>query len=176
MNGLTIGKVAKGTGLGIETIRFYEKEGLIDSPQRTQANYRIYPERAIARLRFIKHAKALGFTLKEIKELLSLTQNPQAQKSDVKDQVEAKITDIKKKISHLQKIQSILEALDDCCDGQGPTEECPIIKALEEGHEAADGTFCPDDCRSGQKPGGNKKQPQKKEQDHDLLFHDHSQN
>ncbi len=149
MDGLTIGKVAKGTGLGIETIRFYEKEGLIDPPQRTQANYRIYPQGAMTRLRFIKHTKALGFTLKEIRELLSLTQNPQARKSDVKDQVQAKITDIKEKISSLQKIQSILEALDDCCDGQGPTEECPIIKAFEEGYESADGICCPDGCSGG---------------------------
>lgn len=151
MKPLTIGKVAKAADLGIETVRFYEKEGLIDPPKRTSANYRIYPERVVARLRFIKHAKSLGFTLKEIRELLSLSQNPQAQKSDVKAQLEAKIIDIRKKISHLQKIQSILETLDDCCDGQGPTEECPIIKALEGGHETADGTFCPDDCSSAQK-------------------------
>jgi len=84
MNGLTIGKVARNAGLGIETIRFYEREGLIDPPHRTEANYRVYPQQDIIRLRFIKRAKNLGFTLKEIKELLSLRQDPAASKEDVK--------------------------------------------------------------------------------------------
>lgn len=133
MNGLTIGKVAKGAGLGIETVRFYEKEGLIEPPERTASNYRIYSSQAIVRLRFIKRAKTLGFTLKEIKELLSLRHNPSANKSDVKKQVEAKIDDIKQKISDLKKIQKTLETLDECCNGKGPTDDCPILKALEGG-------------------------------------------
>jgi len=134
MNGLTIGKVAKRAGLGIETVRFYEREGLIEPPKRTEANYRVYPQRDIVRLRFIKRAKILGFTLKEIKELLSLRQDPSASKEDVKRQTEAKIADIEEKIRDLTRIKQTLEMLAECCDGRGPTSDCPILEALESGH------------------------------------------
>ncbi|MEA3362467.1 MAG: heavy metal-responsive transcriptional regulator [Thermodesulfobacteriota bacterium] len=133
MNGLTIGKVAKSAGLGIETVRFYEREGLINPLARTEANYRLYSEDGIIRLRFIKRAKTLGFSLKEIRELLLLRQDVDATKKDVKNQVEAKIDDIKKRIRDLKKIQKTLESLDQCCDGQGSTEDCPILNALEDG-------------------------------------------
>ena len=134
MNGLTIGKVARGAGLGIETVRFYEREGLLEPPARTEANYRVYPQQDIVRLRFIKRAKNLGFTLKEIKELLSLRQDPGASKEDVKRQTEAKISDIDEKIRDLTRIKQTLEKLDQCCDGHGPTSDCPILEALESGH------------------------------------------
>ena len=134
MNGLTIGKVAKDAGLGIETIRFYEREGLIEPPARTESNYRIYPKRDVIRLRFIKRAKSLGFTLKEIKELLSLRHDPFASKEDVKAKTEAKIEDISRRISDLTRIKQTLEALDESCDGHGPSSECPILDALESGH------------------------------------------
>lgn len=133
MNGLTIGKVAKGAGIGIETVRFYEKEGLLDPPSRTRANYRIYPPRAIVRLRFIKRAKRLGFSLKEIKDLLSLKQDSQATKADVKKKTQAKITDIELKIRDLSRIKETLEWLEESCDGHGHTSDCPILDALETG-------------------------------------------
>ncbi len=133
MNSLTIGKVAKITGLGIETVRFYEREGLIKPLARTKSNYRLYSEEGIIRLRFIKRAKTLGFSLKEIKELLLLRQDSDATKKDVKKQIEAKISDIKKRVRDLKKIQKILETLDDCCDGKGSTADCPILNALEDG-------------------------------------------
>ena len=135
MQGLTIGKVSRAAGIGVETVRFYEKEGLIDPPQRSDANYRLYPEETIDRLRFIRRAKELGFTLREIGELLSLRGNPHASRNDVKLQIEAKIEDISKKIADLRKIRSTLETLDACCDGQGSTEACPILKALEGGND-----------------------------------------
>lgn len=134
MNGLTIGKVAKSAGIGIETVRFYEREGLIEAPARTEGNYRIYPQCDILRLRFIKRAKNLGFTLKEIKELLMLQHNPQATKADVKQQTEAKIADIELKIRDLTRIKEILESLYESCDGDGPTSACLILDALETGH------------------------------------------
>ena len=134
MNSLTIGKVAKGAGLGIETVRFYEREGLIDPPARTESNYRIYLQRDILRLRFIKRAKNLGFTLKEIKELLCLQQDPTATKADVKLQTAAKIEDIELKIRDLTRIKEILETLDESCGGHGPSSDCPILDALETGH------------------------------------------
>src|SRR5210317_438529 len=96
MNGLTIGRLAKQVGIGIETVRFYERQGLIDPPPRTDSNYRIYPEDEVARLKFIKRAKALGFTLNEIKELLFMRHNPDATKADIKNRTLAKIKDIEK--------------------------------------------------------------------------------
>ena len=133
MNGLTIGKLAKQVGIGIETVRFYERQGLIDPPPRTASNYRIYPEDEVARLKFIKRAKALGFTLNEIKELLFLRHDPHATKADIKNRTLAKIKDIEKKISDLTRIKTGLEHLASSCDGHGPLDECPILEALETG-------------------------------------------
>ena len=134
MNGLTIGKLAKQAGVGIETIRFYEREGVISEPSRTQSNYRIYQDEDVARLRFIKRAKELGFTLREIKELLFLRHDPAATKEDVRNRTEEKIHTIESKISDLNKILSALKKLVEHCDGHGPASECPIIEALE-GHD-----------------------------------------
>ena len=131
MKGMTIGNVARQADLGVETIRFYEKEGLIEPAARTEANYRIYSAQVVTRLRFIKRAKDLGFTLKEIRELLALRQDPLAGKQDVKHQIEAKIADIEGKIRDLRKIRDTLASLDQCCDGQGSTDDCPILQALE---------------------------------------------
>ncbi|SDZ89691.1 Zn(II)-responsive transcriptional regulator/Cu(I)-responsive transcriptional regulator,TIGR02044 [Desulfuromusa kysingii] len=131
MDGLTIGKVAKAAGLGIETVRFYEREGLIKPLARSASNYRLYTDEGIVRLRFIKRAKALGFTLREIKELLFLRADPDATKGDVKTQIEEKILDINARIKDLQKIQQTLKTLDSCCDGHGSTADCPILAALE---------------------------------------------
>jgi Hg(II)-responsive transcriptional regulator len=130
MNGLTIGRLAKQAGLGIETVRFYERQGLIEPPPRTDSNYRIYPEEEVGRLKFIKRAKDLGFTLKEIKELFELQNDPHATKADIKKRTIEKIEDIKKKVRDLSRIQEALEHLAGACDGHGPLSECPILDAL----------------------------------------------
>lgn len=132
MNGLTIGRLAKQAGLGIETVRFYERQGLIEPPPRTDSNYRIYPEEEVNRLKFIKRAKDLGFTLNEIKELFALQHDPQATKADIKKRTDEKIADIKRKIHDLTRIQHALEHLTSACDGRGPLSECPILEALAE--------------------------------------------
>ncbi len=131
MNGLTIGKLAKKAGVGIETVRFYERQGLIAEPPRTASNYRLYPENDANRLRFIKKAKNLGFTLNEIKELLSLRHDPKASKADAKHRTLKKIEDIQQKIHDLSRMKEALESLAEACDGHGPTSECPILEALE---------------------------------------------
>jgi Cu(I)-responsive transcriptional regulator len=131
MNGLTIGKLAKQVGIGIETVRFYERQGLIDPPPRTDSNYRLYPEDEVARLKFIKRAKALGFTLNEIKELLFIRHDPNATKADIKNRTLAKIKGIENKISDLARIKTALEHLASSCDGHGPLDECPILEALD---------------------------------------------
>ena len=131
MSGLTIGRLAKQVGLGIETVRFYERQGLIEPPPRTDSNYRIYPEEEVTRLRFIKKAKSLGFTLNEIKELLFIRHDPNATKADIKNRTLNKIEDVKQKISDLTRIKMALERLVSTCDGHGPLEECPILEALD---------------------------------------------
>ncbi|MBW2467252.1 MAG: MerR family transcriptional regulator [Deltaproteobacteria bacterium] len=135
MNRLTIGKLAKQVGVGIETVRFYERQGLIDPPPRTESNYRVYPEDEVVRLKFIKRAKALGFTLNEIKELLFIRHDPHATKADIKNRTLAKIKDIEKKINDLARIKTALEHLASSCDGHGPLNECPILEALETGSD-----------------------------------------
>ncbi len=130
MNELTIGKLAKKAGVTIDTVRFYERRGLINEPARTQSNYRIYPEEEVAHLRFIKKAKELGFSLNEIKQLFKLQDDPKASKSDVKEWTEIKIWEIRRRIEDLSKILSALEQLTVSCDGHGPVSECPIIGVL----------------------------------------------
>ena len=131
MNGLTIGRIAKKAGVTIDTVRFYERCGLIAEPPKSASNYRLYPEEDAARLSFIRQAKDLGFSLAEIKELLGLRHDPAVTKADVKHCAEAKIKDIKRKINDLFRILAALESLTETCNGHGPVSECPILEALE---------------------------------------------
>lgn len=130
-NGLTIGQVARRSGFGVETVRFYERNGLIDEPPRRTSGYRQYPESVISRLRFIKRAKELGFSLKEIKELLSLRVEPTTTCSDIRERAQAKIIDVEGKIQSLEGIKEVLKRLTTSCSGVGPLSECPIVEALE---------------------------------------------
>jgi Hg(II)-responsive transcriptional regulator len=129
---MTIGRLAKNSGVSIDTVRFYERRGLIAEPHRTPSNYRVYPEEDVTRLRFIKKSKELGFSLSEIKELLALRSGSSASKADIKQKTENKIKDIRQKIKDLSRILTALEHLAATCDGQGPISDCPIIGALEE--------------------------------------------
>lgn len=129
---LTIGKLAKKAQISIDSIRFYERRGLIAEPERTKANYRLYPVEAVDRLRFIKKAQQLGFSLNEIHELMDLSQAPEASKADVKKKTREKIRDVEAKIQDLSRILMTLQELDKRCDGHGPISECPILKSLSE--------------------------------------------
>lgn len=135
MNGLTIGRLAKKAGLGIETVRFYERQGLIPPPARTGSNYRIYAEEEVARLKFIKRAKTLGFTLNEIKELLTLRHDPHTTRADIKERTLAKLADVNRKIQDLARIKAALEHLVSECDGHGPLKGCPILAALNSSND-----------------------------------------
>lgn len=128
---LTIGQIAKLAEVGVETIRFYERQGLINEPGRKASGYRQFPEDVVARLRFIKRAKELGFSLKEIKELLALRVDPATTCAEVKAQAEAKVADIEGKIASLLRMKKALTKLTVACRGQGPTSECPILEALQ---------------------------------------------
>lgn len=131
MDGLTIGRVARDAGLAIDTVRYYEREGLLQKPARTPAGYRQYASDAVARLRFIRQAKELGFTLSEIRELLALKVAPGKSCADVRARTQAKIADVEQRIAQLARMKRALARLASACSGRGPTSECPIIEALE---------------------------------------------
>jgi MerR family mercuric resistance operon transcriptional regulator len=131
MKPMTIGQVAQRAGVGIETVRFYERKGLLEEPSRRESGYRQYQDDVVARLRFIRRAKELGFTLKEIGELLVLRIDPSTTCAEVRRKAEAKITDVEDKIVALHRIKKALKKLTIACSGRGPISQCPILEALE---------------------------------------------
>ncbi len=131
MNGLKVGEVARRAGVNLQTVHYYERRGLLPSPPRTDANYRSYPAGAVLRVRFIKRAQDLGFTLKEIEELLSLRATPRAGCADVRGRAEAKVRDIDEKIRTLEAMRRALTKLVGECSGRGPVTDCPILEALD---------------------------------------------
>lgn len=130
MNTLTIGELGEKAQVNIETLRYYERRGLLPSPPRSPANYRLFPPEAVKVVRFIKHAQALGFNLKEIEQLLSLQAIPEAQCADVKRLAQDKIMDIDAKITTLQAIRDVLAGLLVECPGLGPIQYCPILETI----------------------------------------------
>ncbi len=132
MKALTIGTVARQAGVGVETVRFYEREGLIPQPPRRPSGYRQYDDGAVRRIRFIRHAKQLGFSLRQIRELLALRADAQTSCAEVKEQAEAKIAEVEQKIQDLQRIRQALVELTASCAGRGPVSACPILEALED--------------------------------------------
>lgn len=135
MKSLTRGQVARASQVGAETIRFYEREGLLPPTVRSSNGYRHYTQDTVQRLNFIRRAKKLGFNLKEIKELLSLHDNPYASRANVKTMTESKLVEIENKIVDLQRIRDVLAHLAAECSGEGPISGCPIIQTLD-GNEA----------------------------------------
>jgi MerR family transcriptional regulator, copper efflux regulator len=133
---LTIGAVARATGLGIQTVRFYEREGLIDEPARTRSNYRTYDESVIERLHFIRRAQELGFTLKEIRELIGLTSDEAASCEQVNEIAASKLAVVKEKIADLIRMQNALEELIDTCNCSGPLRDCSLIRCLQANDES----------------------------------------
>jgi MerR family transcriptional regulator, copper efflux regulator len=127
---LTIGAVAKRVGVAIDTIRYYEREGLLPEPQRRASGYRSYGEGAIAQLRFIRRAKHLGFTLEEIRELLALSADRQRGVKAVKKRAQQRLAAIEQRILELQRVRDGLAQLVASCPGHGAPEECPILRAL----------------------------------------------
>src|SRR5439155_25689920 len=132
MDRLSTGVVAKQGGVNLETIRYYERRGLLPKPPRTPAGYRAFDAEAVRRLRFIKQAQALGFSLKEVKELLALRVDPRTSCADVRRRAEAKIVDIDEKLRALRAMKRALVRLRAACAGQGPVSECAILESLEE--------------------------------------------
>jgi MerR family copper efflux transcriptional regulator len=128
---LKIGQVAERAQVGVETVRFYERHGLVDEPPRTESGYRQYSEEAVSRLRFIRRAKSLGFSLHEIRELISLRLDTATDVGEVRWRAQAKIGEIEEKVVDLRRMRQALERLVESCDGSGALDGCPIIGALE---------------------------------------------
>jgi Hg(II)-responsive transcriptional regulator len=149
MESLTIGKLARLAEIGVETVRFYEREGLIAEPPRRRSGYRQYPEETVHRLRFIRRAKELGFTLREIKELLGLRVDPSSDATcdAVRKLAEEKIADVRGRIRTLQRMEAVLTRLADSCRNRAVTSECPILEVLrqEETNESARNDSGPND-------------------------------
>lgn len=126
-----IGEVARRAQVNKETVRYYEKRSLIPEPDRRRSGYRIFTQRHIDQIKFIKRAQELGFTLTEIKELLELRLDKNTNCSQVKEEAQEKYKDVEEKIEDLQSIKETLTELIDSCSGEGPKGDCPILEALE---------------------------------------------
>lgn len=127
---MKIGEVAKAASIGIDAVRFYEREGLIAEPRRRPSGYRDYAPEVVVSLRFIKRAKGLGFTLREISELLKLEAAGGTTPGDVKVLAETKLEDIGERIRALRRMQRALRKLVESCPGRGPLSDCSILRAL----------------------------------------------
>ncbi|MEA3179907.1 MAG: MerR family transcriptional regulator, copper efflux regulator [Gammaproteobacteria bacterium] len=128
MEALGIGQLAKRGGVGIDTVRYYERNGLLAPSTRLASGYRRYGELELARLRFIRRAQTLGFTLKEIKDLLALS--AQRDVARVKRSAQKKLLDVEARIAALERVRNGLAKLIAACPGHGRAADCPILKAL----------------------------------------------
>ncbi|MFQ5514866.1 MAG: heavy metal-responsive transcriptional regulator [Myxococcota bacterium] len=128
---LRIGEVARRTGVSVETVRYYEREGLLDPPARRPSGYRIYTQEAVRRIRFVKRAQQLGFPLRGIRELLALRRNPEGRAGDVKSAAALLVTEIEGRIRKLTRMRDSVQALERSCDGSGPVTGCSILEALD---------------------------------------------
>lgn len=131
MKSLTIGHLAKEAGVNRETVRYYERRGLLPKPPRTASGYRLYPTDAARRLRFIRRAQDLGFSLSEIQEFLSLRVSRGASSALIRSRTEAKLNDIEAKIRSLESMRKTLRKLTKVCTGCEPLSECPILESLD---------------------------------------------
>ena len=129
---MSIGKVAAAAAVNIQTVRYYERRGLLSPARRTPSGYRQYNEDAVARLRFIKHAQELGFSLKEIDELLALRVRRGSACDAVERKTRQKIDLVEQRIRDLERIKRTLQKLADACAARELTQECPILEALED--------------------------------------------
>jgi len=132
---MKIGEVADRGGVNLQTIRYYEREGLLPQPPRLPSGYRVYTQPTVRRVRFIKRAQELGFTLSEIRELLSLRLDHERDRSEVRAIAEAKVSDIAEKIRTLTAMKEALVRLTEHCSGHGPASECPILESLDSDEE-----------------------------------------
>lgn len=134
MDRMTIGKVAAKAGVGIQTVRFYERKGLIERPaQAGGSGFRVYPITAVKRIKFVRQAQELGFSLGEVRELLDLRADPSADARQIYACTEAKLSAVKDKIRKLHQVRRALQTMIAACPRKGPLQRCSILDALDEG-------------------------------------------
>ena len=134
---LSIGQLAAAAEVNVQTVRYYERRGFFPAPRRTAAGYRQYSTDAVARLRFIKHAQALGFSLREIGELLALRVRHGAACDSVERKARRKIAVVEQRIRDLERLKATLGQLAEACRTRRLTDECPILEALDEARVGA---------------------------------------
>ncbi|MEG3788813.1 heavy metal-responsive transcriptional regulator [Lysobacter sp. CCNWLW3] len=127
---MQIGLLAKRAGVPIDTVRYYERNGILPPPERQASGYRAYDERDVERLRFLRRAKALGFTLVEIRDLLDLSSRRDGDMAALKATASEKLADVERKLAELTRIRDGLRELIEACPGHGALERCPILAAL----------------------------------------------
>ena len=127
---MKIGELSKRAEVGVDTVRYYEREGLLPKAVRLASGYRSYDVQDLRRLRFIRRAKALGFTLPEIRELLELSSHRDDDMAAMKTAAVGKIADVEARIAELERVRAGLVALVDSCPGHGALGQCPILNAL----------------------------------------------
>ena len=127
----SIGQVASHAGVNVQTIRYYERRGLIPEPDRTQSGYRRYPEEAVRRVGFIKRAQELGFSLNEISDLLKLRVRSATACATVEKRARSKIAVVEEKIADLRRMKRVLGRLVAACETRAHTGDCPILEAME---------------------------------------------
>ena len=132
MNSLKTGELAREAGVNVETLRFYERKGLLPTPPRRVSGYRDYPPESVGRIRFIKRSQELGFSLREIQGLLDLRVKPGTTCGQVRQRAEQKVLEIEEKITDLKAIQQALRNLIGTCSGRGPARQCPILDHLNQ--------------------------------------------
>lgn len=132
MKGLKISQVGKEAGVNIETIRYYERLGLLSEPARTESGYRVFPPEVVQRIRFIKRSQDLGFTLTEIHKLLTMNESESFGCREIRQFTTKKVKEVELKIRDLQNIKSVLEDLSSKCSDERPINGCPIIERLLE--------------------------------------------
>lgn len=129
---MKIGELAQKAEVNIDTVRYYERQGLLPAPQRLRSGYRQYQAQDVSRLRFVRRAKALGFTLIEIRDLLELSRHKEKDMAAMKAAAMQKLDDLESKLTELTRIRDGLETLVASCPGHGALENCPILNALSE--------------------------------------------
>lgn len=134
MSAMSIGQLAQQAGVAIDTVRYYERNALLAPAGRLASGYRRYGESELKRLRFIRRAKGLGFSLDDIRVLLGLSEERDV--AEVKRAAQRKLGDIEHRIAELERIRSGLNTLIDACPGHGKSEACPILNALTQEESA----------------------------------------
>ncbi|MFQ5451637.1 MAG: MerR family transcriptional regulator [Nitrospinaceae bacterium] len=135
MRNFTRGDLAEKCGVNIEALRYYEKRGLIDPPPRSAAGYRLYSMEDAVKIRFIKNAQKLGFTLNEIMELLQLRIHKNESCESVMDKAQNKLEEVESKIQGLKSLKKVLKQMIRQCEESTPTSDCPILSSFESGRE-----------------------------------------